>query len=340
MQKKPTTIRDIAKYLGMSEATVSLALNGNPVVKKETAAKVHAAADELGYVPNEFARRLVLKKSGMIGLVVPDIENVYYASLVKALSDRMSDSGYSLSIFISSNEPLKEVRAINDMISSRMEGIVYVPVNTPGDITASRKLLKRSGIPTVCATTYSDDMSCVLCDLEGGMKKILEHVMKNSPSRIAYLNGPSGVYTLDKRRDAILSAVKNSGIDLKIYDLTAVDYLCAYEAASHMAADLPDTIMCANDFMALGVVNRLTELGISVPERVSVTGFDDSVFSVTSPVPLTTVKQDIGLIASKTVEILLGLINDDGITKNEVHTIPTELIIRKSTRHVQYHAKK
>ena len=94
------TIADIAKAAGVSKATVSLALNGSPVVKDETREKVTAAAASLGYVPNFSARRLVSGKSGMLGVVVPDIENVYYATFVKELTDRVSEAGWSLSIFI------------------------------------------------------------------------------------------------------------------------------------------------------------------------------------------------------------------------------------------------
>ena len=103
MTKRVVTIRDIAREIGVSEATVSLALNGNPAVKAETRQKVKDTAAALGYVPNTNARRLVLKRSGVVGIVVPEIENIYYAVLVRELSERMADGGYSLSIFISSS---------------------------------------------------------------------------------------------------------------------------------------------------------------------------------------------------------------------------------------------
>lgn len=332
MKKSAVTISDIARSLGVSEATVSLALNNNPIVKEETRERVRLTADQLGYVPNSYARRLVLKRSGMLGVVVPDIENVYYASLVKELSDRVSHSGYSLSIFISSNDPKKEERAIDDMISSRVEGMIYVPINTPADLSGSRGLIERSGIPTVCATTLIDGMSCVLCDLEEGMRQLLSHIMREKPGRIAYLSGPEGVYTLDCRQKAFLDAAESYGVDVTVIHLPAVDYRQAFEAAHGLLGNLPDVIVCVNDFMALGVVNLLTEQGISVPRDVSVTGFDDSVFSIASPVPLTTVRQDISALAEKTVDMLLGLIGSDTTPESEVLRLPTGLIIRKSTK--------
>ena len=332
MKKSAVTISDIARRLGVSEATVSLALNNSNMVKAETRDKVRLTAKELGYVPNLSARRLVMKKSGMIGVVVPDIENVYYASLVKELSNRVAESGCSLSIFISSNDPKKEERAISDMISSRVEGIIYVPINTPADLSGSRRLIERSGIPTVCATTLIDGMSCVLCDLEDGMKRLVSHIRLGAPKKIVYLSGPEGVYTLDCRQRAFLEAAVDSEAEVTVVHLPEVDYRQAFEAARGLLGNLPDVIVCVNDFMALGVVNMLTGEGISVPRDVSVTGFDDSVFSIASPVPLTTVRQDIPALAGKTVELLLKLIGSDTPPESEILKLPTELIIRKSTK--------
>lgn len=113
--------------------------------------------------------------------------------------------------------------------------------------------------------------------------------------------------------------------------LPAVDYLSAQRAIEKLDR-LPDVIVCVNDFMALGVVNLLTRRGISVPRDVSVTGFDDSVFSISSPVPLTTVKQDIGALAEKTVDLLLRMMSSEASAEREVIYIPTEVIVRKSTK--------
>lgn len=330
MKKSAITIADIANATGVSKATVSLALNNNHLVKDETMEKVRLAAKKLGYVPNTSARRLVRGKSGMLGVVVPDIENVYYASLVKEFSDRVSDVGYSLSIFISSNDPAKEERAIGDMIASRVEGIIYVPTNAAGESSALT-MIQHSGIPAVCATTRTDGMNCVLCDLEDGMRRLMERLITDRPQRMVYLDGAAGVYALDCRRKAFLEATSLPGLNTEVMHLPAVDYLSAQRAIEKLDR-LPDVIVCVNDFMALGVVNLLTGRGISVPRDVSVTGFDDSVFSISSPVPLTTVKQDIGTLAEKTVDLLLRMMSSETSAEREVIYIPTEVIVRKSTK--------
>lgn len=332
MKKPAVTISDIAREIGMSEATVSLALNNNPIVKEETRERVRLTADRIGYVPNSYARRLVMKKSGMIGVVIPDIENVYYSSLVKELSNCVTESGYSLSIFISSNDSKMEERAVSDMISSQVEGIIYVPINTPADLKRSRLLLDRADIPAVCATTLIDGMSCVLCDLEEGMSQLMAHIMRGRPERIVYLSGPEGVYTLDCRQKAFLDAVYHSDIDVTVIHLPEVDYRQAFEAANSLLPKLPDAIVCVNDFMALGVVNLLTERGVSIPGDIEVTGFDNSVFSIASPVPMTTVRQDIHALAGTTVKLLMKLISSDTPPEREVIKLPAELVVRQSTK--------
>ncbi|MFQ9149253.1 MAG: LacI family DNA-binding transcriptional regulator [Eubacteriales bacterium] len=328
------TIADIAKAAGVSKATVSLALNGSPVVKDETREKVTAAAASLGYVPNFSARRLVSGKSGMLGVVVPDIENVYYATLVKELTERVSEAGWSLSIFISSNDPDRESRAVRDMIASRVEGIIYVPVNTPGGNDAV-PLILNSGIPAVCATTLTDKMSCVLCDLGDGMRRLTERLLATGPKSVIYLDGSPGVYTLDVRREAFSEAVRSyreSGHNIvtRTISIPSVDYFSAERAVAGLG-ELPDAIVSVNDFMALGVVNHLTSRGISVPDRVQVTGFDDCVFAVSSPVPLTTVRQDIGILAEKTVALLKRELSGE-TSDREVILIPTDVVTRRSTK--------
>ena len=330
MTKKAATIRDVARMIGMSEATVSLALNGNSAVKAETRQKVEDAAAALGYVPNTNARRLVMKRSGVIGIVVPEIENVYYAVLVRELSECMAGIGYSLSIFISSNDAEKEYRAVSDMIAARVEGIVYVPINTSLSDQRTHALLQNCGIPTVCMTTLTAGMNSVLCDMEGGMQKLLSHILERRPSSVMYLSGPDGVYTLDCRRHAFVEAVADSGVTADVISLPSVDYTRAQDAVRARIGNLPDVVICVNDFMALGVVNLFAEYGIAVPDDIMIAGFDDIIFSVASPVPLTTVRQDLHEMADRTADLLLRMIKDPNI--REDIRIPTELIIRKSTR--------
>ena len=242
----------------------------------------------------------------------------------------MTKSGYSLSIFISSNDTETQRRAVSDMIAARVEGIVYVPVNTCTEDEMTRQLIDRSGIPTVCMTTRTEGMNCVHCDLVGGMHALASHIIGMHPRSVVYLSGPGGVYTLDCRRDAFLSAFTDTDIRTRVQCLAEVDYHCAQEAARLLLSDLPDVIVCANDFMALGVVNLFAERGISVPSECMVAGYDDSIFSVASHVPLTTVRQDLHTMAEETASLIIRMIKDPDVRSDVL--IPTSLTVRASTQ--------
>ena len=179
-------------------------------------------------------------------------------------------------------------------------------------------------------TTLTAGMNSVLCDMEGGMQKLLSHILERRPSSVMYLSGPDGVYTLDCRRHAFVEAVADSGVTADVISLPSVDYTRAQDAVRARIGNLPDVVICVNDFMALGVVNLFAEYGIAVPDDIMIAGFDDIIFSVASPVPLTTVRQDLHEMADRTADLLLRMIKDPNI--REDIRIPTELIIRKSTR--------
>lgn len=334
MTKKAIRIYDVAKAAGVSEATVSLALNHSPLVKQETRKAVEAAARRLGYTPNPYARRLVLQKSGILGIVVPDMENVYYSALIKALSTQIADSGYSLSIFISDNDPRRERRALRDMIGAQVEGIIYVPVNIPCDDSESRALLQNSGIPTVCATTQVDGLRSIRCDLAAGMRALVTYLIAAGYRTFRYLTGPVGVYALDLRTQALTQAATDAGLPqkmLSVQHLAAVDYDCACAAVAASLDRLPDCFICANDFMALGVVNTLLAHEISVPQRTGVAGFDNSIFSKVSSIPITTVNQDIPELARRTVRALMQQIRPDPAAAPVDSCVPVQLIPRAST---------
>ena len=155
---------------------------------------------------------------------------------------RCADSGYSLSIFISDNDPERERRAIRDMIGARVEGIVYVPINTPCDLSASRALLQSGGIPTVCATTQADGLPSVRCDLAAGMRALVAYLAAAGYRSLHYLTGPAGVYALDIRADALIQAAADAGLprgSVTVQHLAAVDYDCACAAIAQCAQLLP-----------------------------------------------------------------------------------------------------
>lgn len=328
-------IKDIAQKANVSEATVSLALNHNPLVNENTAKRIRKIAKELGYTPNPYARRLVLRKSGTLGVIVPDIENVFYAAFVHCLNTLCRETDYSLSIYISENRPENEARIVSDLIAMQAEGVIYIPVNVRNPNKAHMKKLQAAGIPVVCATTAFGKVPHVMCDLMNGMFLLVSHMLQNGYRKIAYISGPQHVYALDIRERGLRAALRSFRIDIAdipLFFMEAVTYRCACQAAEQILdtyRDQVNGIICVNDVMALGVINTLQQHAIRVPDEIAVAGFDDSIFSVTSPVPVTTVRQNVSEIAEKTLQLLLTQIRTGEPVQDVI--IPVELIKREST---------
>ncbi|MGI6201855.1 MAG: LacI family DNA-binding transcriptional regulator [Eubacteriales bacterium] len=332
-------IKDIAKLAGVSPATVSLALNGSELVNEDTRKRIISIAHEHGYIPNTYARRLAMRRSGMLGLVIPDIENVYYASLVRMTNNYAQTAGYGLSILISDNSRELEGKIVTELISARVEGVICVPANIPGSSGEIFARLTDATIPVVCATTRFEPGSfipSVMCGLREGMYEVASYLFRRGRRRPVYITGPSDVYTLDIRRSGFLDAARDAGIgesELKIIELPEVNYAAACVAAQQIADSGGnfDAAVCVNDMMALGVVNTLSRRGFDIPRDIAITGYDDVIFAEASPTPLTTVRQDIDSIARESIALLTRLIG--GLPPDEAGDIvlPTQLVIRQST---------
>lgn len=329
-------IKDVAKKAEVSPATVSLAINGSGLVNEDTRKKVKKIVEELGYVSNPYARKLVSKKSGMIGVIIPDIENNFYASFVRYLNDSIKNTEYSLSMLMSGNVPELEEKVLKDMIHNRMEGIIYVPINNPKQNKDKIDSILKTDIPAICATTKYGNLPYVMSDLYGGMYDITQYVISKGCRNIIYMSGPKNIYALDARRNGFNDAVKDFDLgkeNIEYIFTEEVTYEHACKATEKLISDKisKSAIVCVNDIMALGVINTLKQYNINVPENISVTGFDDGIFAVASPVPITTIRQDIKNIAEKSIKILTSVINKDtDISSVQDHIIPVSLVVRSS----------
>lgn len=329
-------LKDIARRAGVSIATVSLSLNGSDKVNAQTRRRVEKLAREMGYRPNPYARMLVTQKSRQIGLILPDIENVYYASLAQYIFNDLCTSGYGLSISPSMNSRLTERKIVNEMIENRMDALLLAPVNTPNDNPGYLNMLDEAGIPVLLVTsTYPESgRPYVMCDLYDGMKQMAAALFRQGRRRIALLSGADGVYSLDRRTRGYLDFLEENGLEYRrIYHLEEVRYAQAQQLIRSLDELDADAYMCVNDMMALGVVNALMERGVRVPEDIAVTGYDDVIFAEVSPVPITTVRQDIRALASDAVDKILDMAQGNALQEDRMERLlPCEIVWRRSTK--------
>ncbi len=337
-----TTIKDIAKSLNVSEATVSLALNNNPLVNVKTKERVLQAAQELKYFPNMMAKGLATNKSNTIGIIVPDINIVFYADILRAIDEIVGKAGYSLLAAMSNNDPAAEEDIIRTFISKRIEGVLAVPTNRQTKaLTAYQKALKDYNIPLVYITSlYTiDGIRYVMGDIEEGTYALVNHLVDLGHREIMFFGGDRTVPVTGLRIEGMRRALLERGIPFKEKNLIECDdmhYENAVVAAQALINRRQDfTAVCSmNDEMALGVINTLQASGIRIPEDVSVVGYDNTIFSKVSPIGITSMDSNIGATCARAVDMLFQIMRAEPLEEEHVMIEPV-MIKRQSSDFVR-----
>lgn len=330
--KMAVGIKDIAKRANCSEATVSLALRGNSLVSEKTRAAILEIAKDIGYIPNLAARKLARRESGCLGLVIPDIENVFYASLVKHINAATKERGYDLIIAVSENNPAAEKKILSNMIENRVEGVVFVPMNKANPDPSYLSVLSDYHIPYVFCTDYYESLHgaapVIMSDLEDGMYRLTKEVLRLGYQNPVYLTGDDAVMSLRLRQAGFERAAAETNTDSCIYRLETLNYRAAHNAIGGILKKRPDTdvFICVNDMIAAGTLNALSEGNYPVPQK-GVAGFDNVIFSRISYPKISTVEQDVKTIAETSVTVLL-----EKKENKENIMIPTKIIKRESLK--------
>ncbi len=333
-----TTLKDIAKHLNISEATVSLALNNNSLVNEKTKERVLLAARELKYSPNMMAKGLATNKSNTIGVIVPDINIVFYANILRELDEIVNKAGYSLIVAMSNNDPEVEEQIIQSFISKRIEGVLAVPTNKPTEFLHSYQLaLKAHNIPLVYITSlYTiDHIKYVMGDIREGTYLLIRHLIGLGHKEIVFIGGSSAVPTTFLRREGYQRAFEEQGMKVderNMIECEDIHYNQAVQSVEELLAARRDfTAICAmNDEMALGAVNALQKAGIRIPEDISVVGYDNTFFSQISMVGITTIDSDINATCRQALGMLQKIISKETVENAHIIIQPT-LIERQST---------
>ena len=319
------TIRDVARRAHVSVATVSRALSSPDLVRPDTRSRVLAAATELGYQPNRAARGLITGKTGNIGIVVPDLDNPFFTGILKAVQTRAAQADYAVFVADSDEDPVAEAKLVRAM-AKQVDGLLLC---SPG-ITDPQITLASDSAPLVLLDHRLAGVPSTVMDGADGLRQVIAHLVALGHSRIAYLTGPRTAWSNAERRHGLAEAVAEHHVDLVELGPFAPRYEGGLQAADlALAADVT-AIMAYNDVMALGVLTRLRDRGVSVPDDVSVTGFDNLTYaSLTSPA-LTTVDMPLATAGRTAVNMLLDWLDTTGEPAPHI-TLPTQIIIRGTT---------
>ncbi|SMD43662.1 transcriptional regulator, LacI family [Aquiflexum balticum DSM 16537] len=337
--KKSITIKDIAKKLNISTATVSRALRGSSEISKETKSAVMKIAKEMHYHPNLLARSLINKTSKVLGVVVPTINRQFWSNSISGIESVAYKKGYKVMIFQSAESYQKEVEIVEILANSMVDGILIAFSKETQDYAHIEDLRER-GIPVLLFERVCESLplSKVITDDFFGAKCIVNHLIERGKNRIAYIGGPLSLPVCMERFRGYQSALLENKISfdqdlvIEISDFDADFSSNAFKNLWH-SGNRPDAVFCFADILALGVLAASKELGIKVPKDLAIAGFgNDDITKYVSP-SISTMAQpsfEIGQLAAK---LILKEINfeeeDEFVFRTEI--IKPNLIARESS---------
>ena len=334
--KTQATSLDVARLAGVSQSAVSRCFTAGASVSDAMRDKVQEAARKLGYQPNAHARSLITGRSRIIGLVLSALENLYYPAVLERLAKRLQQDGYHLLIFIGDNANSDDL--VEEILQYNVDGIVL------GATTLSSALAQRcadASIPVVLfnrimASGSAGAVSSVRSDNVGGGRDIARFLVAGGHQRIAYIAGREDSSTNLERERGFRDGLAELGQRIYARAIGNYDVDQARQAALDLfanAADRPDAVFVAGDLMAIVVLDTLRhELGLAVPQDVSVVGFDNVPQAAWASYELTTFEQPVQPMVEATVELLQSYLRQAQTPPSRNLVVPGQLIIRQSAR--------
>lgn len=327
------TSTDVAQRAGVSQSAVSRVFTPGASVSKKMAARVHEAADALGYRPNVLARSLITGRSKIIGLVVGYLDNPFYPDALEKLSAALQAKGYHILIFLAGNSRDDVDEVIQNLMDYQVDGIITASINLSGELTDR---CRAAGLPVLLFNRgiEGSGLSAVTSANRVGGARVADALMDAGHRRIATISGWLGASTGRDRRDGFVAALKARGAALHGEADGMFQRETAAEAAREMmeSAQPPDAIFVGNDHMALAVMDRLRiEMGVDVPGDVSIIGYDDVPMAAWPSYNLTTLRQPVNRMVEAAVSTLLAEIETGRAPGTRVE-IEGELIRRASAR--------
>jgi LacI family transcriptional regulator len=330
-------MKEVAILAGVAVGTVSNVLNHPDLVRPRTRARVEAAMEQLGFIPNGSARQLRAGRSRCLGLVVLDVTNPFFTEVARGAEDYAQSAGYAVILCNSDEAEGKERRYLRVLEEQRVRGIMITPVH--GTAPELRRIRER-GTPVVLLDRPGAAGQCsVAVDDRRGGELAATHLLSLGHRRIALVNGPTAIRQCADRRRGAYRAVQKAGLDpaqvlteIPVTAMNAQSGAGAGEAVLGLTGpDGPTAVFCANDMLALGVLRRLSQAGVPVPGGLAVVGYDDIDFAADAAVPLTSVRQPKYQLGRAAAELLLDEADRPGEHKHRRLVFTPELVVRASS---------
>ena len=320
------TVKDIAATVGVSVATVSNVFNGKPNVGRATRQKVLRVAKQLEYRPNRAAQAMRTGRTRAIGLVLPDLTNPFFPELAQAVENTARSRGLLVCLIDSQSRPEGEADGFALLMQHAVDGIIWCPLGPRRP--AQLKSLAR---PVVLIDRPRPGYAVVHSNYRMGGRLLAQYALRMGHTRVGLLSGPQNIESARQRRDGFVRAFPRS-IDIVWEVCVGFDGVLTPEARAALEHGRGATLIVAgNDLIAISAIRRLAEQGVSVPEEVSVTGFDNIRWTDVVTPRLTTIAQPVGAIGAKAVELMQERMSGGKIVPRRT-IFDVELVERDSVR--------
>jgi LacI family transcriptional regulator/LacI family fructose operon transcriptional repressor len=323
------TIKEVAERAGVSRSTTSRALAGTGYVAEPVRQRVRRAAEDLGYVVDATARSLKQRSSRIVGVLVSDLRNAFYADLAYGVGQRAREAGYTMMLVDDGGVAGAELEAARAFVASRVAGVVLTPVSD-----AAAAFLTRQRVPFVEVDRVFGPGDAVVIDNRHAARTTTEHLLSLGHRRIALVIDETDWTTGRERRQGYEDALAAAGIETDPRWIVSsgwhADAAGAVARALLSGSDRPSAVFAANNLLAEGVWRAAADLGLSIPDQLSLVAFDDAPWMSMVTPGVTSVTQDAARLGREAVELLIERLADPE-APTRVVTIPAGFMRRSST---------
>jgi LacI family transcriptional regulator len=330
------TITEIAKLANVSKSSVSLVLNNKPGVSAVTRAKVLAIIKKYRYHPNQVAQSLAGGETKSIGLVIKEIDNPYFARITQGVYDACSEKGYSVLLGSSEQSIERESEIIKTMVRKRVDGLIISPLQGERpDYSYLGDLMKDAYPFVVLGSVTNFSTNVVDIDNHRAAHEAVSYLIRRGHTNVMHMAGPLIHGHAQQRLEGYKQALIDRNLPVRKENVLYVQPSVAdgYQAGKEFfskGGELPSAVFCFNDLVAIGLINALTELGLDVPGRISVIGFDDIQIGQYVRVPLTTVHVPAHEIGIAAANLLIRHIGGGSSSRTESITLEHKIVERNS----------
>lgn len=335
MHKGQVTIKDIARELGISPSTVSRALKDHPDISQETKDAVKELAEKLNYTPDPIALSLKSRQSKIIGVIVPDIVHYFFSTVIHGIEDVAYNSGYNVMVCESNETYEREVKNVDTLLSSRVDGIL-ISVSKRTKKSGHFQKIQEAGVPIVFFDRVSRDIDTdqVVVDDEVGAFMAVDHLLSSGCRRIAMLGSEEHLFIGEKRKLGYLRAHREMGLapDPELMVLCDTGEMAEQIVPGMLKLpDPPDAFFAVNDLTAATAMRIVKDAGLKVPEDISIVGFTNGQISRLTDPALSSVEQFGYEIGKKAVQMLIRRLESAQNYPVQKEIIKTRLVVKGSS---------